>query len=116
MKKERKSIFPEKLPILGEFNDDIILNEIEILSGKIKPGGYKRVFTSENSGYQREIADLVRMGYSLPDADSPGVMLLENGRQKNVPKRSAEKDPYKMINLISGSFTLPEIEDDNWLK
>lgn len=139
-KKEDRSIFPEnfvemqgareaevsgKISDAAENND--ILNEIEFLNARVmRLSGH---VLSENSGLDAEtsavnnISDLVKMGHGLPKVESPEKMLVSDNithKKQEASSKGEESnskiEPYRIVNLISGSYKLPEIDDESFFR
>ena len=121
-KNKERSIFPDMMNVEGNAKSFNILEEMEILSSRADAN--YRFLGAETSGEEfsrRNIADLVKMGYKLPDVDSPERMLLGNMSESRElgEEASIEDDPYRMVNLISRNFRLPEVDrdlDENFLR
>ena len=123
--KSKKSIFPEDMlkSIIapsGENNLNVF-DEIEILSAKVDESGQNAALLRnkmlESNQEARTMADLVKMSCKLPEVDTPEKML-SNSSESKVPEteRRDNDSPYRMINLISENFRLPDIEEENMLR
>ena len=136
-KKEERSIFPENFVETvdaasaakadDERNTDNILNEIELLSiraGKLSGHVLSRSEELKDEPVRRNnISDLVKAGHRLPEVKSVENMLSSDETQAE-PEAVIRADeegkfgikPYRIVNLISGSYRLPEIDDDSFYR
>jgi len=128
----KRSIFPEDLSNLGQipedYKDNSVFDRIEILSSEIlnNPDVRRRYALLRDSGLEEkdltksDMISLIKSGYRLPEAKSPEKMLLSSSRadeaEGNEENKGHERAPYRMVNLISSSFRLPDIDEDNFLK
>lgn len=106
----------EKPPSCADVN---ILNEIEILS--LKAEKTQRHALSIKNDFQdktlakNDIVDLIKSACALPDVDTPEKMLTDYDKKNNDGTNAGkdEKTPYRMINLISKNYKLPDIRNEN---
>ncbi len=97
-----------------------ILNKIEILSLEADNRTHHALSSKNNFENKitpkNDIIDLVKSGCALPDVDSPEKMLLENNKKQedNTPSNETEESAYKMVNLISKNYNLPDIDNNLW--
>lgn len=125
---DRRSIFPENFSEMQDIKSTAdILGEIELLSSRT--GQNERHVLSKDAGLEdrtperSDIADLIRSGYKLPEVESVEMLLSSDKTVKRAEENEASsirddfKDaPYRMVNLISGSYRLPEIDDDSFFR
>lgn len=96
-----------------------ILNEIEILS--LKAEKTQRHALSIKNDFQdktlakNDIVDLIKSACALPVVDTPEKMLTDYDKKNNDGTNAGkdEKTPYRMINLISKNYKLPDIRNEN---
>lgn len=120
-KQRVRSIFPDIMKVEGATKNFNILDEIEILSSRadIENSRFLNRENLENrDSAKNSIVDLIKAGYELPNVDAPERMLLEDAvssKTRNEEKRQ-EDSPYRMVNLISKNFRLPEVDDDGFFR
>ena len=141
-RKEDRSIFPENFvemqgvqgsnapnDALGDMRRDDILSEIEFLNAKVmRSGGHAlsknaELEEAESVNSRNSISDLVKMGHRLPEVEAPEKMLISEEsavRQDDAPAEAQVSKsgiaPYRIVNLISGSYKLPEIDDESFFR
>ncbi len=134
-KKEERSIFPENFVEMQEItgqqgadnikSTDDILSEIELLStraGRLSSHVLSRGSEIQDEAVTRNsISDLVKMGHRLPKVESVEKMLSSEECAKEAEMLHNDEGnfgikPYRIVNLISGSYRLPEIDDDSFYR
>ncbi len=133
----------EKAETTGGFAREDILSEIEFLNAKIISNGAHvlsknsslRDFRAdeasadgrmglEEGASRNNISDLVKMGHRLPEVKSIEKMLSSDDMANETSPEgapSAEASnlgiaPYRIVNLISGSYKLPDIDDESFFR
>lgn len=120
---DRRSIFPENFSEMQDIQSAAdILGEMELLSSRAVQN--ERHILSRDAELEdrvskrSDIADLIKSGYKLPEVESVEMLLssnkaLDRTEENETPSGGDNfKDaPYRMVNLISGSYRLPEIDD-----
>lgn len=104
---------PDVKDMIGHTIEELIsmAHNADDVHSLIRNGELEALSSSRN-----EISDLVKSSYRLPKVDSPEKMLVENNRHEDEEAGENEYDPYRMVNLISKSFKLPEFDEDNFLR
>lgn len=122
MKSENKKRSIFDIDFLMAQNNGNILNEVEIISAAAPKTGHvlsKNIELNDVCVPKNDIVDLIKTGYNLPEADEPEKML-SNTRDKKesveLCNESLENAPFRMVNLISGSYRLPEVETNDFMK
>ena len=120
---DRRSIFPEDFSVLQDIQSAAdILGEMELLSSRAVQNERhilsRDVELEDRVSERSDIADLIRSGYKLPEVESVEMLLssdkaMDRAEENETPPGGDNfKDaPYRMVNLISGSYRLPEIDD-----
>jgi len=118
MKTDKKSIFDINF-LLNKSGSENILEDIEMLSGaagsKIGHVLSKNINFDSVSIPKNTMVDLVKSGYNLPEADEPQKMLNSSDKKEEVETNSNDSK-FRMPDLISKSYKLPEIRKDDLLK
>lgn len=120
--------------ILGDARRDDILSEIEFLNARMAHGSrhiLAKNYTLENldpTGLEcnnvsrNNISDLVKMGHRLPEVKSVEHLLSSDAdieKQEQQAKENSSNSgiaPYRIVNLISGSYKLPDIDDESFFR
>lgn len=116
--RNEKSIFDINF-LIAQYKAPYILKEMELISKNTaghalsKDTELKNTYTPKSG-----MVDLIKTGYSLPEADEPEKMLTtSNDTKKEInSNKEDETDTFKMINLVSTNYNLPKVDDDNLLK
>ena len=120
---DRRSIFPENFSEMQDIQSAAdILGEMELLSSRAVQNERhilsRDVELEDRVSERSDIADLIRSGYKLPEVESVEMLLssdkaMDRAEENETPPSGDNfKDaPYRMVNLISGSYRLPEIDD-----
>lgn len=118
-KKTKRSIFPDKMPVFAEeaFN---ILEQVEDLTSKsdvTRRHALSFDEAEECTSQKNDITYLVKAGYNLPEVLPAEDMLTGEESKEETKEQDEEKQaPYRMVNLISSNFRLPDVEAENFLK
>ncbi len=115
-KNKKKSIFDINY-LMTQNSTSNILENIELVSENVANTGHVLSKNIEFDGIctsKNDMLELIKTGYNLPEADTPENMLMappEEKKEKPV-KEDSKNDSFKMINLVSKSYNLPEIDND----
>lgn len=112
-KNNEKSIFDINILITQDSIPHTV-EDIELVS-KNSPERHvlsRNIDIESNNTVKNDMIELIKSGYNLPEADTPENMLCSPDGKKEEKNTNKEADSFKMINLISKSCNLPEIDSD----
>ncbi len=122
MKSENKkrSIFDVEA-LMAQNNEHNILNDVEMISSSASNAGHalSKNIELETFAPKNDMLELIKTGYNLPEADEPEKMLVNNCEKRvsvELCDETLEDAPFRMVNLISGNYRLPEIETNDFMK
>jgi len=122
MKSENKkrSIFDVEA-LMAQNNEHNILNNVEMISSSASNAGHalSKNIELETFAPKNDMLELIKTGYNLPEADEPEKMLVNNCEKRvsvELCDETLEDAPFRMVNLISGNYRLPEIETNDFMK
>ncbi len=112
-----KSIFDINF-LISQNNLSDSVKDIELVSQNVSRHVLSQDINTESSkAAKSDMVELIKTGYSLPEADTPENMLCgSSDKKEKTAGENTEQDTFKIINLVSANYNLPKVDDDNLLK